>query len=222
MGRYNPVDAEIDLRTARELGMGEMRKVGILVAALTGTAGVIGVTTGPIVPFIGDLLFPKGQADTQIQSSPGTISIGNSNQLRDITIYNYPKAEDNRHIKDNPSDQRLYADGQLSVDPLECLHDDEKIRCNLVVTSISKENSLILQRATLQSSSRIPYLSSEIGFAGGRFNDKIVFDQLHAGVPTVIFAEFRISSKDEQEGTLFFPVSYERKNDVIKLAIETR
>jgi hypothetical protein len=79
------------------------------------------------------------------------------------------------------------------------------------LTSQNGGRAIILKRATLQSSSGRPYISSQIGFAGGRSDDRIASDRLDAGVPTVIFAEFRGLSKDEQQGNLFHPISYEWK-----------
>ena len=136
-----------------------------------------------------------------------------------MIINNYPASAAPDLLSNIRSKENTYLNGSLIVKPLTCVRIDSNFRCDLKIT-VMKDELLIIELATLDSTYDRPYTSKIVGFEAGRSSSLRMAKTLPVGVPVVIFAKFEGVPEAAQQGTLFFPIRLGGSKDTIKLSVK--
>lgn len=169
-----------------------------------------------IAAFAYDIAAGDAEPVPQPQQTIGGVNMGEGNHVGEIVINNYAQGGEPKLLDNIERQASSYADGSLTITPLECLRRGNGFRCNLKITA-SQNKMLILEAATLDSIDGRPYLSKAVGFEGG-FRGSYTA-RLRAGVPTLVFAEFEGVPEEAQQGELFFPIRFNGIEDTAKFSI---
>lgn len=171
-----------------------------------------------IAAFAYDIAAGDAEPVSQPQQATGGVNMGEGNHVGQIVINNYAQGGEPKSLGNIERQANSYADGGLTITPLECLRRGNGFRCNLKITA-SQNERLILETATLDSVNGRPYLSKAVGFEGGYWNSRQVADRLRAGVPTLVFAEFEGVPAGAQQGELFLPIQFNGVEDTARFSI---